>query len=170
MSPGGGEGDVVIRPMRVTDVERAVEIAASLTHAPHWPPEAYETALDPTASPRRVALVAERLLTVEPGATAPQVCRLVGFAVASLIPPQAEIETISVVVEEQRRGTGGQLLRALQGELRTVGVTEALLEARVSNQPALRLYAALGFRQTGGRPRYYADPQEDAVLMALQVL
>jgi ribosomal-protein-alanine N-acetyltransferase len=95
---------------------------------------------------------------------------LVGFAVASVIPPQAEIETIAVAAEEQRGGIGGQLLRALLGELRRVGVTEILLEARVSNQPALRLYAAAGFRQTGVRPRYYADPQEDAVLMALRNL
>jgi ribosomal-protein-alanine acetyltransferase len=99
-----------------------------------------------------------------------QVSVLVGFAVASVIPTQAEIETIAVAAEEQRRGTGGRLLRALLDELRPMGVTEVLLEARASNQPALRLYTALGFRQTGVRPRYYDDPQEDAVLMVLQDL
>jgi ribosomal-protein-alanine acetyltransferase len=165
MSSGGG---VIIRPMRKTDVARAVEIAGRLPHAPHWPPEAYRTALDATASLRRIALVAERPPSpaAEPGAA----LALVGFAVASVIAPQAEIETIAVAAEEQRRGTGGQLLRALLGELRTAGVKEILLEARASNQAALRLYAAVGFRQTGVRPRYYADPQEDAVLMALQDL
>jgi len=163
--------DMVIRPMQRSDVARAVEIAASLAHAPHWPSGAYWAALDATASPRRIALVAERLLTVEPGSMASaQVSVLVGFAVASVIPTQAEIETIAVAAEEQRRGTGGRLLRALLDELRPMGVTEVLLEARASNQPALRLYTALGFRQTGVRPRYYDDPQEDAVLMVLQDL
>jgi ribosomal-protein-alanine N-acetyltransferase len=48
-------------------------------------------------------------------------------------------------------------------------MTEVILEARASNQPALRLYRALGFVETGRRPRYYADPIEDAVLLRLQL-
>jgi ribosomal-protein-alanine N-acetyltransferase len=39
------------------------------------------------------------------------------------------------------------------------------LEVRVSNDPARRLYAKLGFRVAGRRPHYYKDNLEDAILM-----
>lgn len=42
-----------------------------------------------------------------------------------------------------------------------------LLEVRASNDPALALYASMGFRQVGLRKKYYSSPEEDAVLMTL---
>jgi ribosomal-protein-alanine N-acetyltransferase len=70
---------------------------------------------------------------------------------------------------EQRRGTGRKLLEAMAEELRGAGVREALLEVRVSNQAAFDFYRSLGWVETGRRPRYYADPEEDAVLMSLSL-
>lgn len=49
-----------IRPMTADDLARVMEIAAGLEHAPHWPLAAYEAALDPKATPRRVCLVVEQ--------------------------------------------------------------------------------------------------------------
>ena len=49
------------------------------------------------------------------------------------------------------------------------GVGEVLLEVRASNQRALDFYRSLGWEETGRRPRYYADPEEDAVLMGLKL-
>jgi ribosomal-protein-alanine N-acetyltransferase len=168
MNPGGeGDGSMVIRPMLKADLARVLEIASALSHAPHWPTEVYQRALDPTALPRRIALVAEgpNLDEVPPGGPL-----VAGFAVAGVIPPQAEIETIAVAIEGQRRGVGRLLLSAILQELRSLDVTEVLLEARESNHPALGLYSSLGFERTGVRTRYYADPEEDAVLMALRIL
>ena len=93
---------------------------------------------------------------------------VVGFAVASLVAPEAELETMGVASEGQRRGVGARLLQALVEELRAERVTELMLEVRASNCGALAFYRALGFRETGRRPRYYADPEEDAVLMGLR--
>jgi len=167
MNPGEGDCSLVIRPMQEADLARVLEIAKALPHAPHWPPDVYQRALDPTALPRRIALVAEEPHLDEALHGGQMVA---GFAVASVIPPQAEIETIAVVSDGQRRGVGRLLLSAILQELRRAGVTEVLLEARVSNLPALGLYTAFGFDRTGVRPRYYADPEEDAVLMALRPL
>jgi len=94
---------------------------------------------------------------------------VLGFAVASVVGPQAELETIAVAAGEQRRGVGRRLFLALLEELRRAEVREVLLEARASNHPALELYRALGFAATGRRPRYYDDPVEDAVLMELRL-
>jgi ribosomal-protein-alanine N-acetyltransferase len=139
------------------DLERVIAIADSLKDAPRWRPEAYLAALDTTTSPPRIALVAEL----------PRTGRIVGFAVACLVPPQAELETIAVAAETQRSGVARRIFAALIEELENAQASEILLELRVGNRPALALYRSLGFESTGGRPRYYADPVEDAVLMRL---
>jgi ribosomal-protein-alanine N-acetyltransferase len=94
---------------------------------------------------------------------------VVGFLVASMIPPQAELESIAVDPAFQRRGVARELFAALVEEIRSAQGTEVILEARASNFPALALYSALGFAEIGRRPRYYADPIEDAVLMRLRL-
>ncbi len=144
---------VAIRPMTAEDVERVLEIAASSPQAPHWQPAAYLTALDAEAAPRRIALVAERE------------DELAGFAVASMVGEQAELESIAVAAKARRQGVARALLGVLAVELRRLGAEELLLEVRASNQPALELYAGCGFEAVAVRPGYYADPPEDAVLM-----
>lgn len=149
---------VTIRPLMPADLDRVIAIAQSLKEAPQWSRGAYAAMLDPEAQPRRVALVAE---TTGSG--------VVAFVIASLIPPQAELEIIAVAAESQRHGLARQLYSALVSELINSHVTEVQLEVRASNQPALALYRALGFRQTGCRPRYYAEPEEDALLLQLSI-
>ena len=149
---------IQVRPMREEDLDEVVLVAASLRQAPYWPRETYKAALNPNATPRRIALAVE----IDGKA--------VGLAVASLIPPQAELETIAVDTHYQRCGLARGLFAELAGRLRLAGVTEVILEVRASNQPALGLYQRLGFVQTGRRPGYYMnppEPPEDAVLMRL---
>ena len=153
--------DVQIRRMTAADLEQVMEIAASLPDAPHWPQSAYANALNPDSTPRRIALV------IVPAASAPKPSAVLGFTVASLLPPQAELETIAVAAASQRRGLGRQLFHALANELQSAGAREVALEVRASNRAALGFYRSLGFGQTGRRPRYYTDPVEDAVLMSL---
>ncbi len=92
-----------------------------------------------------------------------------GFAVACLLPPEAELESIAVSAAEQRRGIGRELFFAMVDELRAAGVREVLLEVRASNRRALDFYHSLGWSETGRRLRYYTDPEEDAVLMILKL-
>ncbi|HUD75342.1 MAG TPA: ribosomal protein S18-alanine N-acetyltransferase [Terracidiphilus sp.] len=94
---------------------------------------------------------------------------VVGFAVASLLPPEAELETIAVASTAQRHGLARRLFVELAAKLVAAQITEVFLEVRASNQPALGLYRRLGFTETGRRVRYYHDPVEDAVLMRLRL-
>ena len=149
--------EVRVRHMSPEDLDRVMALAASLKEAPRWPREAYRAAMAPDASPMRVALVADGGWTGT----------VMGFVVASLMPPQAELELIAVEAQFQRCGMARRLFVELAGKLRLAGVTEVILEVRASNQPALGLYRRLGFAETGRRPRYYHDPEEDAVLMRL---
>jgi ribosomal-protein-alanine N-acetyltransferase len=150
-----------IRRMTAADVDRVIEIAVELKDAPQWPAAVYLSALDAENLPARVAFVAE-----EPG---PRSGAILGFAVASVVVPEAELETIVVAPGHRRRGAGGLLFNALAAELRAAQVTDVHLEVRCSNLPALGFYHALGFRETGLRPRYYGDPVEDALLLCLSL-
>ncbi|MGA2886623.1 MAG: ribosomal protein S18-alanine N-acetyltransferase [Terracidiphilus sp.] len=151
---------VRVRRMKLADLDRVIEIAESLREAPQWPRSAYLTALDPEATPRRIALVAEDSVS----------SAVVGFTVASLLPPQAELETIAVAQAAQRRGLARRLFTTLSAELNSAQVAQINLEVRASNLPALGLYRLLGFAETGHRTHYYHDPVEDAVLMRLRLI
>jgi ribosomal-protein-alanine N-acetyltransferase len=146
---------VRIRTMTPADLDRVLAIAAGLPTAPQWPRAAYLVALDPDAAPRRIALVAEDAGLVE------------GFAVASLLPPQAEMELIAVAAAAQRRGLARRLFAELAAELRAAQLTEVTLEVRAGNQQALDFYQRMGFLVSGHRTRYYQNPEEDALLMRL---
>lgn len=146
-----------VRQMTAADVPRAMQIAASLPEAPHWPESAYLDALNPEATPRRIALVVVGSGNVQ------------GFTVASLLPLQAELELIAVSAGSQRQGLGRMLFDCVVHELKTGGALEVVLEVRASNHTALSFYRSAGFGQIGLRRAYYVDPIEDAVHMRLQL-
>jgi ribosomal-protein-alanine N-acetyltransferase len=146
--------------MELADLDRVVEIAESLEQAPHWPQNAFRTALDPASLPRRINLVA-----ADSASDA-----VVGFAVAVVVPPEAELEMIAVEAGSQRQGMAHQLFSALRRQLRLAKAEKIFLEVRASNRAALGLYRSLGFVESGRRRRYYADPIVDAVLMSLKLL
>jgi [ribosomal protein S18]-alanine N-acetyltransferase len=143
-----------IRPMTPADIDAVMTIATALPGAPHWPRSSYEAMFAPGASPQRIALVAEAAR------------RLAGFVIVSVLPPQAELESIAVAAAFQRQGVAGRLFTSLQPPLQARNCSQILLEVRQSNHAALALYRALGFSQTTFRPAYYSNPVEDAILMA----
>lgn len=76
---------------------------------------------------------------------------------------EAELLRIAVLPEARGQGLGRDLLRACQDHLGREDIHTLHLEVRVSNAPARKLYQALGWKETGLRPKYYRDG-EDAVL------
>ena len=149
----------VIVPMADHDIDEIMETAASQPHAPSWTRAAYEVAIDARTCPKRVALVAKTAKDDH----------ILGFIIANLNAPDSELETIVTAASHQRQGIAQKLFEALLSELRSAGATQITLEVRPSNHPAIALYKSLGFSQSGSRPRYYADPVEDAVLMVFRL-
>jgi ribosomal-protein-alanine N-acetyltransferase len=149
--------NILIRQMTAADIPQVMEVAASLPEAPHWPESAYLDASNSESIPSRIALVVVGSGSVQ------------GFTVASLLPPQAELELIAVSTGSQRQGMGRMLFDRLVHDLLSSGVLELVLEVRASNHSALAFYRSAGFGQTGVRPAYYVDPIEDAVLLRLQL-
>ena len=123
-----------------------------------WSEETLATAL---SLERMLVLVADERGDA-PGDGAPG---LVGYVVALVVTPDAEIADLAVAPDGRRRGVGRALLARVIDEMTEVGVRTVHLEVRESNLAALTLYESSGFRAVGRRRGYYREPVEDALLL-----
>lgn len=96
---------------------------------------------------------------------------IIGYGMLSLAADEAHVLNVCVAPEEQGRGQGRRLLRALLQQARTRGAQRVFLEVRPSNTGAIALYHAEGFNEIGRRPRYYPAKggREDALVMAKEL-
>ena len=89
---------------------------------------------------------------------------IVAFCACWLIDGELHINTVAVKVTRRRQGIATRLLKEI---LAATGAVGATLEVRASNLAALKLYEGLGFHRTAVRPRYYSNPEEDALILWL---
>ena len=80
-----------------------------------------------------------------------------------------EGEIINTAVQKNRRkqGVATYLLEKAFSFCRENKIKTLHLEVRESNSPAIALYEKLGFIRDGMRKNYYADNQENAVIMTV---
>ena len=81
---------------------------------------------------------------------------------------EGEITNVAVAPAARRRGIAWALLTELKQQLACRNVARIVLEVRVSNEPAIRLYEQMGFSVLGVRKNFYEKPTEDAYIMACQ--
>ena len=91
--------------------------------------------------------------------------RPLGYVVAMIAGPEAEIADLAVSPDARRRGIGRAMIDRLLADLGAVGVVSVFLEVRESNHAARALYESRGFHGIGRRRRYYRLPVEDALLL-----
>lgn len=90
---------------------------------------------------------------------------MAAFAFVLLNPDgAAHLTTIGVAPEHRRRGLAARLLSHLDEVLRIKGVSTIVLELRVSNLAAKRLYTDAGYSLVNRLKNYYSDG-EDCFLM-----
>jgi ribosomal-protein-alanine N-acetyltransferase len=89
-----------------------------------------------------------------------------GFVASRLNADELHINNIAVRHVYRRCGLGGALLDAVLREGARQGARKALLEVRLSNEAAQKLYTKYGFKVMARRPNYYTQPLEDALLMS----
>ena len=90
---------------------------------------------------------------------------IVAFSVCWVVFDELHINTLAVAPDSRRQGYATALLQAVMAEAEIEGAVKATLEVRASNAAALALYERLGFRISARRPRYYTNPQEDALIL-----
>ena len=90
---------------------------------------------------------------------------LIGYVGSQTVLGETDMMNLAVAPEARRQGTGRALVLALVDALTEKGSHSLMLEVRVSNAPAQKLYESLGFSQVGRRPKYYVNPREDALIL-----
>lgn len=90
---------------------------------------------------------------------------VVGYVGSQSVLDQADMMNLAVSESFRRQKIGEKLVETLIDGLKQRSVKSLTLEVRVSNESAIRLYDKLGFQQVGRRPRYYANPREDALIL-----
>ena len=151
-------GRVELRRMRWWDIPGVI----LLEHAA-FPEDAWSVGMfwsELAEASTRYYLVAEEYAPgndVEP--------RLIGYA--GLLAGVGEAEVLTIAVEPKRagRGLGAVLLTELMREAARRDCDDVVLEVRVDNERAQRLYRRFGFQDVGIRKGYYQPMGIDALVM-----
>ncbi|WP_225836237.1 ribosomal protein S18-alanine N-acetyltransferase [Streptomyces sp. NK08204] len=93
--------------------------------------------------------------------------RIVGYAGLAVSADLGDIQTIAVARHLQGTGLGGRLLTELLRAATAFECAEVMLECRVDNLPAQKLYERFGFVPIGFRRGYYQPGNVDALVMRL---
>jgi [ribosomal protein S18]-alanine N-acetyltransferase len=142
--------EVVVRPMRATDVADVVAIERASYQFP-WSDGIFRDCL-------RVGYVC-RVITVSR--------QVMAYGVMSFGAGEAHILNLCVAEEYRCRGVGKRMLASLIERATVAGMSEAFLEVRPTNTAAIRLYLSVGFEQAGMRRGYYqaVSGREDAAVL-----
>lgn len=94
---------------------------------------------------------------------------LVGYACATSVCDESEINRIAVKKEYRSKGIGNSLLKKLISKLSQRCGRKIFLEVRESNKNAISLYRKNEFDTVGVRKKYYSAPVENALIMMLEI-
>ncbi|WP_344031164.1 ribosomal protein S18-alanine N-acetyltransferase [Streptomyces luteireticuli] len=93
--------------------------------------------------------------------------RVVGYAGLAAVDGTGDVQTIAVAFDQWSTGLGSRLLGELLAAATDFECREVLLEVRVDNTRAQRLYERFGFEPVGIRRGYYQPGNVDALVMRL---
>ena len=173
--PPGSPADrgLVLREMRWWDLAPVLELERELFPEDAWSPGMFWSELAHARGPRatRRYLVAE--LEGPPRWGSPRTAsgggadegRLVGYGGLAAIDGTGDIQTIATARDQWGSGLGSRLLTELLGAATDFECHEVLLEVRVDNLRAQRLYERFGFEPIGFRRGYYQPGNIDALVM-----
>jgi ribosomal-protein-alanine N-acetyltransferase len=92
--------------------------------------------------------------------------QVVSYAGFWFVLDEAHITNVAVRPEYRRKGIGRKMMEILLDVAKEMGIVNISLEVRVSNKAARELYKSMGFSVAGLRKKYYANNDEDALLMS----
>lgn len=146
---------LIIRTMTLEDIPAVIDLDQRSFSLP-WPERSFRFEL--TDNPASRCWIAEL-----DG-------KIVGMIVVWLIADEAHIATLATHPEFRRQGIAKRLLTHALQRLIKEGARSSFLEVRETNLAAQAMYRKFGYEETGRRPRYYRDNDEDAILMNLDSL
>jgi len=148
---------VEIMPMTLRDLDQVMEIEHGAFKTP-WSRQVFAEELDRDWA--HVDVVRERQ---QDGRS-----RVVAFCNYWLVRDEVHILNVACHPSHRRRGHARRLMRHVIDFAKHHRCRYVTLEVRRSNQGAIALYEAYGFRPVGVRPNYYVEDNEDAIVMLLE--
>lgn len=142
--------DIVIREMRLDDLDEILDIEKRTFPTP-WSRNAYEMELKDN-------LLATYIVAELDG-------KVVAYAGMWTIIDEGHITNIAVDQAYKGQSIGHNLLLALTKHCLSNNIFRMTLEVRKSNEVAINLYKKHGFTEQGIRKNYYAEENEDAIIM-----
>jgi ribosomal-protein-alanine N-acetyltransferase len=94
---------------------------------------------------------------------------VVAFANYWLVADEIHVLNLATLPQARRGGHASRLMAHMIDFARRELCRYVTLEVRRSNAAAMRLYRRFAFRAVGVRPNYYAEDQEDAIVMLLDL-
>lgn len=147
-----------LREMRWWDIDAVLELEKALFPEDAWSRGMFWSELAHARGPEAT----RRYLVAESGPG-----RIVGYAGLVTAGEQGDVQTIAVARELWGSGLGARLLTELLRAATAFECAEVMLECRVDNVRAQRLYERFGFEPIGFRRGYYQPGNVDALVMRL---
>lgn len=142
--------DIIIRKMEEKDLDRIMEIEKDAFTTP-WPKESFLLEITKNQLARYIVAEIDNVV--------------VGYGGIWLILDEGHITNIAVESKYRKMGVGKAIVEGLIYLCTKQGIKAMTLEVRESNISAQNLYKKYGFVESGVRPKYYADDNEDAIIM-----
>ncbi|BAQ14954.1 putative ribosomal-protein-alanine acetyltransferase [Clostridium botulinum] len=143
--------DIIVLPFSLEHIDGVMEID-NLSFSVPWRRNSYETELKNKFAKYIVVLNEETN-------------KVLGFAGMWLIIDECHITNIAVHPNYRGLGIGNILMNEIIDICKEHNLTGITLEVRESNTAAKNLYYKYGFKDSGIRKGYYADNNENALLM-----
>ncbi|WP_405621707.1 ribosomal protein S18-alanine N-acetyltransferase [Streptomyces sp. NBC_01511] len=148
--------------MRWWDIEAVLALEYELFPEDAWSPGMFWSELAHARGP-----AATRRYVV---AEAADDGRIVGYAGLAAAGGLGDVQTIAAARDQWGTGLGSRLLTDLLQHATAFECEEVLLEVRVDNPRAQKLYERFGFEPVGFRRGYYQPGNVDALVMRLSLL
>ncbi len=147
---------VLVRPMTIADLDALLPFEAEMFGPEAWTRRSYQDELADTEL-RYYVVATDQASTV------------LGSAGLLTIADTAQIMTVGVLPAARRQGIARLLVADLVAHARQRQASEVLLEVRVDNDAAVKLYETAGFERMGVRRGYYDRGRVDALTMRLEL-
>lgn len=141
-----------IREFNINDIEELYEVELTSFTDP-WSKESFKDELNNEIAHYLVGSINNKVIA---------------YIGAWFILDEAHITNVAVKSDFRRQKIAKQLITAFIVLAKKHQITSITLEVRASNIPAQSLYQQFGFEKQGLRKRYYADNNEDAIIMWLR--
>ncbi|WP_030317248.1 ribosomal protein S18-alanine N-acetyltransferase [Streptomyces sp. NRRL B-3229] len=147
----------VLREMRWWDIDPVLELERDLFPEDAWSRGMFWSELAHSRGPEAT----RRYVVAEEGE------RIVGYAGLAAAGELADVQTIAVARDHWGTGLGATLLTELLRAATAFECAEVMLECRIDNLRAQKLYERFGFEAIGFRRGYYQPGNVDALVMRL---